>query len=766
MKRQFLIGGLLILVIGFYHSLPDPLFDLPRATLLLDNEEQLLSARIASDEQWRFPTIDTVPSMIEKCILLFEDEYFYYHPGVNPVSILRAIWSNWRAGEVIRGGSTLSMQVIRLSRNNPPRSYLEKIREMVLAMRLELSYSKKEVLNLYASHAPYGGNVVGLETASWRYFNRPPDNLSWSESALLAVLPNAPSLLHPGRNRELLKAKRDRLLRKLYSRSVIDSMTYGLAILEPIPDQPKPLPNHAYHLLSKIESEGMTGQRVVTTLDRHIQKSVQSMVDRHVSHLSQNEIHNGCALIVSLKDQNILAYVGNASLPTTRAPYVDLIHANRSSGSILKPLLYAKAIDQGMIHSTSLLRDVPITIDQYSPSNFDGEFEGVVPADEALYRSLNVPATLLLRDYGIVPFYNDLQKMGFKSIDRPAENYGLSLILGGAEVTLWDIAKCYADLAQKLNDAANRRNLGFIQDRNGDIDSEHHTDIGTWWLITEALTEAERPGINLNWHTISGPAKIAWKTGTSHGFRDAWSVGYNSDYLVAVWVGNADGEGRPGLTGVSSAAPLMFDIFQLLPRDDWFVQPDFYLKDQMLCAKSGYLAGIHCPKQACKVPEIANFTAQCRYHENILVNQEGQQVFIECADGPYEDTTIFKLDPVAGYYYQAKHKSDYFPIKLAGTCTREVDHTLGIIYPANNTKLIIPKNFSGQQERVVLKAHHADENRSLFWHLDNTFLGTTTDPHEIAALLSPGIHRLLIMDENGNQDACNFQAFVDQTGSD
>ncbi len=759
MSRKARILVLLLVGLGFYLCLPTPLFKAPTSTLLYDSKGELLSAQIAKDEQWRFPRIDSVPAKIEKCVLYFEDEYFYLHPGVNPVSLSRAVWQNLSSGKIKSGGSTLSMQVIRLSRKNPPRTYLEKMWELLLAIRLEFSYSKKEILRLYLTHAPYGGNVVGLETASWRYFKRAPNQLSWSESAMLAVLPNSPSLIHLGRNRKLLAEKRNRLLQKLLKNSELDSMEYSLSLMEKIPSKPKSLPNYAYHLLQRAKTAGFSGRRVITSVEKTLQQNVNQSVDRYVNQLIQNEIHNACAIVVSLKHQEVLAYVGNSQLKKARAPFVDLIQAPRSSGSILKPLLYARAIEKGIIHSTTLLKDIPISIDQFSPKNFNGEFEGLVPAGEALARSLNIPATLLLKEYGIAPFHEDLNHFGFSTINRSANNYGLTLVLGGAEVTLYDLAQFYAIQAQQLNEPTTKR-LSIWKGQNQKTEIET-IDNAAWHLVTEALTEVQRPGLNMDWKQYTSTRKVAWKTGTSHGFRDAWALGYDKNYLVAVWVGNADGEGRPGLTGASVAGPLLFDIFQYLPRSEWYAVPEYALKTRQLCAESGFIPNDNCPKKEVQIPARAKLSKPCQFHKSVLVNENQELVFRDCYQGPIKDTVIFSIDPVTNYYYTKANRGSHRPLKLAKSCNKAIANTLGIVYPTKNAKLIIPKSFSGQQEKVVLKAYHTESGKEIYWHLNEHFLGTTKEYHELSVHLPPGNHKLLVMDKNGNQSMVRFGVFTE-----
>lgn len=763
-KTKIKTALFLVTALAFYWILPKPLFNDPYATVLLDSEGELLSASIAEDQQWRFPAMDSVPNKLEQCILHFEDEYFHYHPGINPVSLGRAVWQNLTENRVVSGGSTITMQVVRLSRKNPKRTYLQKISEMIMAIRLEFSYSKNEILAMYASHAPYGGNVVGAETASWRYFQRPLNQLSWSENAMLAVLPNSPALIHLGKNRTKLKNKRNRLLKKLYSKAVIDSMTYSLALMEEIPNKPNPLPNESFHALQLAKQNGFTGKRVKTKLNKRLQATVNQKVDYYVSLLAQNQVYNACAIVVSVKTGEVLAYSGNSRNSYTRSKFVDLIQSPRSSGSILKPLLYAQAQQEGFIHSTSLLRDVPVVLDRFSPGNYNGRFEGVVRANDALARSLNVPATLLLKDYGYSIFYNDLQRLGFTTINRSADNYGLTLILGGAEVTLWELAQVYSAQANQLN-YPNKSKVPALKvwANNDSIASRKLIDNGAWYLTTEALTQVQRPGINKDWRKFASSKKIAWKTGTSHGFRDAWAIGYNPDYLVGVWVGNADGEGRPGLTGVSAAGPILFDLFEGLPQTggiNWFEEPAEHLHEIELCAESGYNPTPQCPKIWVDQSNGAELKKRCQYHKSILINQHNERVFRNCYSGPTRDTTLFELDAIASYFYHKKHivKKKHWPV--AASCkSKQNTKNLAIIYPTANSSIIIPTNLRGEQEKVLLKAAHKSPQAKLYWHLNDKFIGVTELEHEMPVGLKPGKYKLTLMDDGGNSVSCEFRGY-------
>ncbi len=324
------------------------------------------------------PPSDTVPQKFQTAIVQFEDRWFNLHPGVNPVSILRAAVGNIKAGQVTSGGSTITMQVIRMSRGRE-RNLGQKIIEAILATRLELRCSKEEILGMYASHAPFGGNVVGLEAASWRYFGRPPDELTWGEAATLAVLPNAPAEIHPGKNRTRLLEKRNRLLATLYKRGSLDSLDYALACDEPLPTEPLALPQDAHHL-TEYYWKTSPGKRIRTTIDIHLQRHVQEIADQWNNDFTSNGANDLAAIVEDVHTGEVLAYIGNAN-PQRKRPgsEVDIIRSPRSTGSILKPVLYCAALQEGEILPNTLLPDVPINLNGFSPQNFNRQFNGAVP---------------------------------------------------------------------------------------------------------------------------------------------------------------------------------------------------------------------------------------------------------------------------------------------------------------------------------------------------------------------------------------------------
>src|SRR5664280_2642315 len=404
------------------------------------------------DGQWRFPAMVKVPEKYEKSLLTFEDSWFYYHPGINPVSIFRALKNNIKARAVVSGGSTITMQVARISGGNKKRSYTEKFIEVLSALKLEMFRSKKKILQLYSSNAPFGGNTVGLEAASWRYTGKSSSDLTWAEAAVLAILPNSPALVFPGRNSEKLKIKRDALLKRLCERKYIDSVTLVLALDEPLPGEPQPLPSKAPHLTDHFFATNR-GEMIKTTIDPVLQERATELLNAHQKDLSGNFIFNSACLIVEVETGNVLAYVGNSTLGDAHAHNGDvvIIRSSRSTGSILKPLLYAGIQNSGDILPNTLIADVPIRFPGFSPKNFDQSYSGAVSAASALSQSLNIPAVKMLQKYNPEKFLDLLHNTGFTTFNKPADYYGLSLILGGGETSLWDLTGVYASLSRVLN---------------------------------------------------------------------------------------------------------------------------------------------------------------------------------------------------------------------------------------------------------------------------------------------------------------------------
>ncbi|MEA1875742.1 MAG: penicillin-binding protein 1C [Bacteroidota bacterium] len=738
-KRYTLILLITFLIFYFLFSISykEPFVAVPLSTAVFDSQGSLLGARIAADEQWRFEPGDSIPQKYLTCLLAFEDRYFFKHPGVNPFALFRALGQNIREGRIVSGGSTISMQVIRLSRKDKPRNVWQKILEMFLAVRLEFHTKKPEVLSIYAANAPFGGNVVGLEAAAWRYFNRPAYQLSWAESATLAVLPNAPALIHPGRNREALQSKRDRLLGLLLAEETLDSLDYQLATEEPLPIKPLPLPNRAEHLVDYFHKRGKG--RVQTMVHPWYQDASREVLTNHHKNLRSNQIHNLAALILDNESGEILVYHGNSEDDGSglHGHHVDVIRRPRSSGSILKPILYACMLDAGEILPGTIVPDVPTRYVDFTPHNFTKLYDGAVHADEALIRSLNVPAVRMLREYGILRFYDQLKGMSISTLSRSAENYGLTLILGGAEVTLWDIVQLYSGWARQL-----------------DLLSEGPLSSEAIYLTFEAMKRVKRPENEAGWDQFLSAHPVAWKTGTSFGYRDAWAVGVSRKYTVGVWVGNGDGEGRPGLTGSTAAAPVLFDLVRILPDGEWFEPPVEQMEEVVICRESGMRAFEHClHRDTIQIPAKGLETPVCPFHIGITLDQSGRyRVHGNCY--PIENMLHkkwFVLPPGMDAFYKGKNPFYRSLPPWMNGCLPDAHYSpIEILYPHQGEEIFLPVNVSGGKESIIAEAAHVNPSLSVFWFLDENFLGTTRGIHKMTLQPSIGSHRISLTDAEGN----------------
>lgn len=781
MKKRFKIVLFILGLIGIIACVPLPasFFSMPTSSLLYAQNGVLLEAEISTDGQWRFPPNDTVSTKFEQAILHFEDQWFYYHLGINPIAIFRAIRLNIKNNKVVSGGSTITMQVARMLHGNHKRTVFQKFVEVLYALKLELFYSKEEILLLYCNNAPFGGNTVGIEAAAWRYFGRASNQLSWAENAALAVLPNAPALVFPGKNEAAFLHKRNKLLLKLFENKVLNQEEYELALIEPLPGKPKKLPSLAPHLLQYSNAHGNKGKSTVTTLAPDVQHFINATIERYQSNYSANKINNIGVLVVNTYSGEVVAYAGNyhpkSDASTSKGYAVDMVHGLRSTGSILKPFLFAALMQDGALLPRSLVADLPTSISGYSPTNFNNQYSGAVPLNLALSRSLNIPSVRLLKQYNTARFLTILKSIGFTSFTQNADHYGLSLILGGGEVSLWELCGVYASMGRSLQTyfstegklkQGNWSMPHFVPNTNETIDDKEFTllNTGAIYLTLDALKSVIRPQNEAGWEYFNASESIAWKTGTSFGFRDAWAVGVTPDYTVGVWVGNATGEGRPGLVGGLLAAPVMFDIFRNLPslQNPNFDIPYDDLRQEMVCQESGMLAGALCAKtDSMYVHKNAFRSASCNFHKSINLNTNNHlQANLNCvkANDLYADT-FFTLPPGMEYYY-AKNHPDYkkLPGFSPGCIPLEEDDVIEIISPTNSTEIVIPRELDGTEGKVIFVAAHRKQNMRVFWHLDGVPIGSTTDSHTLAIEPESGQHLLVLVDEEGHRLSYPFKA--------
>ncbi|MFI5137731.1 MAG: penicillin-binding protein 1C [Sphingobacteriales bacterium] len=780
-KIIIILAFLLLSGLLFWFCLPNPLFNSPASYVIDDTDGQLLGASIASDGQWRFPPNAEVPEKFKQCIIAFEDKRFMHHPGFDILALGRAIKQNLHSKKVTSGGSTITMQVIRIATKHK-RTLWNKLKELFMAVRLECGYSKNEILSLYASNAPFGSNVIGLDAASWRYFGRSPDKLSWGEMAAMAVLPNSPSLVHPGRNRAILLRKRNLLLDKLHRQGFIDATTASLAKLEPVPDRPVALPQLAPHLLERFKADhhnDLRGEtRIKTSIKASLQQQVNEILERHHQVLKANDINNIAAVVLDVETGATLAYAGNISHPedTAMESDVDVVNAPRSPGSTLKPLLYASMLHDGLLLPNSLMPDIPTQIAGYHPENFDLGYDGAVPASRALSRSLNVPAVKMLQQFKYERFYDFLHRVGITTLKKPADHYGLSLILGGGENTLWELTGAYADMARVLNHYNKYKGKYDPTDyhspvyavppvKKPELQKSGLLDAGSIYYTLQAMEEVMRPGEEMLWQQFSSSQRVAWKTGTSFGFRDGWAIGITPKYVVGVWVGNTDGEGRPNLTGINTAAPALFEIFRLLPvTRDWFEMPVGEMVKIKVCKQSGYRAGEYCEDTDDEWVPVSGLKAPvCPYHQLVHLSPDGKwQVTGNCVPpGEIVNRKWFVLPPSMEYYYKTKNYEYHVLPPFRPDCVQaENTNPMEVIYPKDGAKIYVPLEADGSRGKVIFNAAHRQAGVKIFWHLDDQYVGETKDYHQIALNPPPGKHTLTLVDGNGNTVHIGFEVLA------
>lgn len=754
----------IIIVVLLIIILPNPVFKDPYCKIIFSRDNNLIGAKIADDFQWRFPPAKKIPVKYKKALLTYEDKRFYFHPGVDPLAVIRSTYLNLKNGRVISGASTISMQVMRMSCRNNNRTILQKVKETLLTVGLELRYSKKEILLLYSNHAPFGGNVVGLSAASYRYFGRSSDNLSWAESALLAILPNSPSLIHPGKNRQILKQKRNSLLKDLFKNGTINDIDLKLALNEPLPDSPQPFPKMASHALETLVQNNPGENIFQSTLYRTNQKKCNEAVAKFHKILMKRGIYNICVIVIDNGSSEIQAYVGNSGdrndlsendLFEDKGYDVDVIRRPRSTGSILKPVLYAAMLKDGEIFPDVLVNDIPSQYNGYVPENFDRSFNGVVPAKVALARSLNVPAVAMLKDYSYSRFYNLLKGLGMTTLFRNADDYGLTLILGGAEGNLWDISNIYSGLARKSM-GFDFQKISLLKTPKKEIVNTGNLSPGPAYLTLEALVEVKRPGLDGYWKSFVQSQKIAWKTGTSLGQRDAWAIGVTKKYTVGVWVGNSNGEGVSGMTGLSCAAPVLFDIFNSLEKSAWFDIPYYDLKQIAVCKNSGFLPNEYCDTKYIWVPQNSYFDKVCKYHKLIHLDESQMyRVNSECMSVEKMTHKVWFVLPSVQEYFYKKSDPEYKVLpEYLGKCEKAFEEysnsIMNIIYPSNNAKVYIPVDVSGEKTAIIIQATHRDESAIIYWHIDDDYIGSTVKFHEKIYTPEPGEHTITLVDKQGN----------------
>ncbi|MDR1832534.1 MAG: penicillin-binding protein 1C [Fusobacteriaceae bacterium] len=716
---------------------------------LLDRDDRILSVALGADEQWRVKSEDPVPENLKTAVLTYEDKNFYKHPGIDVAALLRAFKNNV-AGRRKSGASTITMQVAKVL-SPGKRTYRNKIREMIAALKLERSLSKDEILALWLNNAPYGGNITGYATASRLYFEKSPAELSWGEAALLAVLPNSPGLINVEKNRDRLLAKRNALLLRLSEKGALPRDQYALAVREPLPRQIHPFPRHAPHLLRRLSGESRE-KLLRSTIDGELQQNVEAVCKTYAAFIRNEGVENVAVLVVENATRAVRAYAGSQDfLDFDALGQVDGVTARRSPGSVLKPFLFALAIDAGLVAPQSLVPDVPLYFSGFRPQNANKLYNGMVEMRLALIRSLNIPFVHLLEEYGYERFYYFLKNvLGFAESDP--DRYGLSLILGTKEISMEDMAVLYSGLA----DRGKFKNLRYLRnDGNKPVDPGRQLITpGACWLTLQTMKALVRPGFE-NYYRWKNP--ISWKTGTSYGRRDGWACGVTPEYTIICWAGNFSGKSSPDLTGVVSGGRLLFNIFSELNLNyrEFPRPPD--LVAITVDARTGYRPpwpGL--PAKEILWPQGARALKVSPYYRKIYVNAQGEEIDSRDPEFTERQEKIILNYPLEVVNYLIRENITASGLQDPGA--KSVD-SLRILYPAEGATILLPRDFDGDRELIVKIANIRDQD--VYWYLDNTFLGVDR-AYEKQLSVPNGDHTLTVMGENGEIRKVRFT--VKRTG--
>jgi len=752
MLKKFIIIFLCIIILFFLSLLIPVKNDDNCSKILFSSKDELLRVWLNENQQYQFPKSEKISEKYKTAVLHFEDKRFNWHFGIDPIAIIRAMKQNVKAKKIKSGASTITMQVARL-RKPKKRTFFAKLIETHSALRMELWKSKDEIFAEYASLAPMGGNIIGAETACWRFFGHGSEEITWAEATLLALLPNRPSALNLEKEREKLLIRRNNLLKSLSKAGYINAEILSSALQESLPkvnaDWRFKTPHYAEAVLSLFPNQNIFHG----TIDSKIQARLERIAKNYGQRIREYSNVNISVLITETKTGKIRGYLGSLDYYDTLSKgMIDGVRAHRSTGSIMKPFLYALAMEKGPYTPESLVEDVPTWFKGFSPQNADKSFSGIVPFKEALIRSLNVPAVKILSDYGVEDFYFWLKNAGLVGLSRSPESYGLSLILGGGEAALQELVPLYSMLMNE----GKRTDLKWLED-SVPQKNEQLLQAITAYNIKEILTSVKRPDFEQYHLQFNNHIPVAWKTGTSYGSRDAWAIGVNEQWTIGVWVGNFAGGSVANLSGSSSAAPLLFSLFNNLSdnkRKMWGEFPsDAKYEAVEICSLSGYKAKPICPhKKNIPLPINRMQNRTCSFHKEIIVSKStGFEVCSLCWN--VEDT----LHIVEEHYppsvrnelrktgREPKAETLHNPRCLA----KKEEVQFSIVYPENGARLFLPSSDALSEMGFIAIAAHKQRDAELQWFLDGSFLGVTKSEHKMAVTVGSGVHRIGVQDTLG-----------------
>ncbi len=716
--------------------------------IILSSDSTVIHSYLNRGDKWRMKTeLHEITPLLRKAIVFKEDRFFYYHGGINYLAVVRALFNNIISGKRTSGASTITMQVARLLEPKE-RTYINKIIEMYRAIQLENKYSKDEILQMYLNLVPYGGNIEGVKAASVLYFEKAPNHLSLAELTALSIIPNRPNSLVVGKDNAEIVKQRNKWLKRFLKAKLFPKQQIEDAINEPLNAYRHESPKYAPQYCYRIKQQSPKLPIIHTHLDYKKQRKVQKIVENYIKILYNQNIKNAAALIIDNRTNSVVTYVGSADFYNTEdAGQVDGITAIRSPGSTLKPLVYANGFDKGIITPKIKITDVPVNFSGYEPSNYDDKFHGYITVEYALINSLNITAVKVLSQVGIKNFINTLKRMNFEQISEDEDKLGLSVILGGCGVSLEQLTKMYHAFANKgkfteLNWLTKDTIMGGFN-----IISPESA-----YMLTEILSKVKRPDLPTEWQNSADLPKVAWKTGTSYGRKDAWSIGYNKNYTIGVWVGNFSSEGVQDMSGATTASPLLFEIFNTIDyrsEAEWYDVPED-VKFRLVCSETGLPPNSFCKNITTDayIPLIST-SEICNHLQTVYVSPDSSIAY--CQGCLPKNSYIKALYPnlpaeMITYYKLNQIKFDTIP---AHNPKCEVVFSLNkpaITSPVNNVRYYVDRTDSTE---IMLTCNATNDVSKVFWYINDKFVESCKPTHKVFVKPKSGRMKISCTDDKG-----------------
>ena len=716
--KRVVIGVIGIFLLFFLFNWMFPLPDrVEYSTIVTDDKGEVIHAFLTRDQQWRMKTeLSEISPLLRKTIVEKEDRYFYRHPGINPFAMARALGKNIFRMRRTSGASTITMQVAR-SLEPKRRTYWNKGVEIFRAFQLEWKYSKDEILQLYLNKVPYGGNIQGVKSASILYFKKNPDHLSLAEITALSIIPNRPSSLVMGKNNERIVEERNKWLHRRAASGTFSAQEIADALAEPLTATRGAVPAYVPHLAVKLKRKG--DPIIHTTIELNKQLKIEKLVKDYSRTLALKNIRNAAVIVIDNATHRVVSYVGSADFhDSTDGGQVNGAAAIRQPGSTLKPLLYGLCIDAGLLTPKMTITDVPVNYEGYAPENYDKRFNGYVTMEYALEHSLNIPAVKSLKLLGKDKLIRKLSDCDFQQVRRDQRKLGLSMILGGCGATLEEMTGLYSIFSNEGRYV--RPRLTWDSAGTGEV----ILSPAATFMINETLSKVNRPDFPLNWESTVHLPKIAWKTGTSYGRRDAWSIGYNKRYTVGIWVGNFSGLGIPELSGANVATPLLFTIFNTIDYDDdaaWFSQP----KDcdvRMVCTETGLPPADFCTHLVTDyfIPLVSP-ARKCDNREEIFVSADEKISYCRncLPPGGYKKKLYQVVPPEMKEYFES-NRIAYTPIPPHNPSCEKVfrEGAPVVTSPSNGSEYLINRK---DPEPLQLRCRVGNDVGKVYWYINNKF---------------------------------------------